>query len=181
MRPTPGGIASCCILLPALAFAQAGRATCEHGFETGFRPGGAVEIHVRSGEIDIAGSDQAKVSVSCDLKYANEAKDVKIQFKTEGSVANLRISGGPSSHVRLRIRVPRHSHLLVRSPFGELTVSDVIGDKDVEMHAGDLTIAVGQPGDYLHADASVLSGDLTASAFGVNKGNNIFDIPRDLG
>jgi len=57
----------------------------------------------------------------------------------------------------------------VRSPAGYLTVSDVIGNKDVELHAGDLTIAVGQPGDSAHADASVLAGDLTASAFGVNK------------
>ena len=58
----------------------------------------------------------------------------------------------------------------MRLPAGDLTVSDVIGNKDVELHAGDLTIAVGQAGDYSHADASVLAGDLTASAFGVSNG-----------
>jgi hypothetical protein len=119
-----------------LAFAQAGHVTCEHGFETAFQPGGAVDIHVRSGEIDIAGSHRPKVSVSCNLKYADEAKDVKIRFKTAGTVADLRISGGPSNNVRLRIRIPRNSRPLVRSPAGDLTVSDVIGDKDVELHAG---------------------------------------------
>jgi hypothetical protein len=50
-----------------------------------------------------------------------------------------------------------------------VTVEEVIGNKDVELHAGDLTIGVGRLGDYAHADASVLAGELTASAFGINK------------
>ncbi|HXM40499.1 MAG TPA: hypothetical protein VN924_04560 [Bryobacteraceae bacterium] len=84
-------------------------------------------------------------------------------------MGDLRISGGPNNNVTVRIRIPRNSNLFVRSPAGDLTVSDVVGNKDVELHAGDLRINVGQPGDYAHADASVLAGDLTASAFGVNK------------
>jgi hypothetical protein len=43
------------MLLPLLAFAQAERATCER--------------------------DQAKVSVACELKYADRAQEVKIRFK----------------------------------------------------------------------------------------------------
>jgi hypothetical protein len=142
MRTTISGIVSCCTLLPLLAFAQTNEATCARSFEAAFQPGGTLDIRVRPGDIDIAGSDQAKVSVSC---------------------------GGPRNDVRIRIQVPRNSHLFVRSPAGDLTVSDVIGNKDMELHAGDLTIAVGQAGDYAHADASVMAGDLTASAFGVNK------------
>jgi len=56
MRTAIAGIASCSILLPLLAFAQADRGTCERGFEAAFQSGGAVDIHVRSGEIDIAGA-----------------------------------------------------------------------------------------------------------------------------
>jgi hypothetical protein len=163
------GALACAILLPMLAFAQTDHATCERGFEAAFQPRGQLRIHVRSGEIDIAGSDQAKVSVSCELKYADRAKEVKIRFRNAGTSGDLRISGGPNNGVRLRIRIPRNSHLFVRSPADDLTVSDVIGNKDVELHAGDLTIAVGQAGDYAHVDASVLAGDLTASAFGVSK------------
>jgi len=62
------------MLLPFLAFADADRATCERGFEAAFRSGGELAIHVRPGDIDIAGSDQAKVSVSCELKYPDRAK-----------------------------------------------------------------------------------------------------------
>ena len=169
MRTTIGGIAACSVLLPLLAFAQPDRSTCERGFEAAFQPGGQLRIHVRSGDIEITGHDSAKISVSCELKYKDRSRDVKIAFRNAGKSGDLRITGGPNNDVRVRIRIPRNSHLFVRSPAGDLTVEGVIGNKDVELHAGDLTIAVGQPGDYAHADASVLAGDLTASAFGVEK------------
>jgi hypothetical protein len=166
---TIGRIASCGILLPLLAFAQTNRADCERGFETAFQPGGELRIHVRSGDIDIDGSGEAKVSVSCELKYEDRARDVKIAFRNTGKSGDLRITGGPTNNFRVRIRIPRNSHLFVRSPAGDVTVEEVIGNKDVELHAGDLTIGVGRLGDYAHADASVLAGELTASAFGINK------------
>jgi hypothetical protein len=166
---TTAGIMSCAALLPVLAFAQADRSTCERGFERAFRAGGELQIHVRSGDIDITGSDEAKISVSCELKDEDLARDVKIVFSGTGVAGHLRISGGPNNDFHVRISVPRHSHLFVRSPAGDLRLKDVVGNKDVEMHAGDLTISVGRADDYAHADASVLAGDLTASAFGVSK------------
>ena len=50
-----------------------------------------------------------------------------------------------------------------------MRVRGVTGDKDVELYAGDLTIEAGSASDYRHADASVTSGDLDASAFSVTK------------
>lgn len=155
-------------MLPLLAGAN--HATCERAFEAAFQSGGQLRIHVRSGDIEIAGHDSAKISVSCELKHEERARDVKIAFENSGKSGVLRITGGPDDNFRVRIGVPRSSHLFVRSPAGDLSVSDVTGDKDVELHAGDLTIEVGRPGDYSHADASVLAGDLAASAFGVDKG-----------
>jgi hypothetical protein len=81
----------------------------------------------------------------------------------------LRIHGGPNNGVRLRIEVPKHSNLTVRCTAGDLNVSGVVGDKDVEINAGNLTISVGDPADYRHADASIWAGDLRASVFGVSK------------
>jgi hypothetical protein len=60
--------------------------------------------------------------------------------------------------------------LYVRMPAGDLTVEGVSGDKDVELHFGDLTIAVGNAADYSHVDASVMSGDLEAAPFGESHG-----------
>ena len=55
-------------------------------------------------------------------------------------------------------------------PAGDLTLEGVTGDKDVELHAGNLVIAVGNAADYRRADASLMAGDLTAPAFDVEKG-----------
>jgi hypothetical protein len=51
-------------------------------------------------------------------------------------------------------------------PFGDLTVEGVSGDKDVELHAGDLNIEVGDANDYRRVDASVNAGDISAGPFG---------------
>lgn len=128
-----------------------------------------MRIHVRSGDIDIIGQDSPKINVSCEVRDDERARDIHISFHNEGKAGDLRISGGPNNNVHVRILVPRASHLFVRSPAGDLTVRDVIGDKDAELHAGDLTISVGRASDYAHADGSVLAGDLNASAFDVTK------------
>ena len=169
MRNTVTGLAICAALLPLLASAQPRTANCEEPFVAAFQAGGQLRIHVRPGDIEIAGSDRRDIRVTCTLRDEDTARDVRIAFKPAGSTADLRISGGPHNNFGVRIEVPRNSHLFVRSPAGDLSVKGVVGDKDIEMHAGDLNIAVGQAADYAHADASVLAGDLTALAFGVEK------------
>lgn len=126
-------------------------------------------MRLRSGDIEVKGVDAPVVRVSCELKHNEDARDVTITFKASGRTGDLDIHGGPHNDIRFRIEVPRHSHLFVRSPAGDLRVTGVTGDKDVEIHAGDLIIEVGNPADYRHADASIYAGDLTASAFGVTK------------
>jgi hypothetical protein len=54
-------------------------------------------------------------------------------------------------------------------PAGDAEVENLVGDKDVELHAGDLTMAAGAPEEYALADASVLAGDLDTGPFGVSK------------
>jgi len=55
-------------------------------------------------------------------------------------------------------------------PAGDLEVDGLTGDKDVEIHAGDMILGVGKADDYGHVDASVNAGDLDAQPFGVSKG-----------
>ncbi|HLY15814.1 MAG TPA: hypothetical protein VKR61_01260 [Bryobacteraceae bacterium] len=169
MRSATALTAACILLLPAaLAFGD-DRTNCGRDFETAFQSGNELRIHARSGDIEINGSDAAKIRVSCELRDQDRAREVRIAFRTEGNSGDLRITGGPTNNFRIRIDVPRKLRLFVRSPAGDLTINGVTGDKDVELHAGDLTIAVGAAADYAHADGSVLAGDLSASAFGVTK------------
>ena len=53
---------------------------------------------------------------------------------------------------------------------GDLTVDGIEGNKDIESHAGDLTIDVGRAEDYSHVDAALWAGDLEAPPFNVSKG-----------
>jgi Putative adhesin len=93
-----------------------------------------------------------------------------VDFKKSGQNGDLTIRGGPRNDFEIRIQVPRQTHLEVRMPFGDLEVARVIGNKDVEVHAGDVTLELGDAKQYSHVDASVTSGDLSAKPFNVEKG-----------
>jgi hypothetical protein len=66
--------------------------------------------------------------------------------------------------------LPTRSGLRVRLTAGDLTVEGIEGNKDIESHAGDLTIDVGRAEDYHRVDASLWAGDLQAPPFNVSKG-----------
>jgi hypothetical protein len=157
-------------LVSPLLIAADTRATCEQTFETKLKPGSDLRVLLRPGDIQITGSNTDMLKVSCELEDAGRARDVLISFRPEGHSAELRLSGGPKNQTRFHIEVPRRTNLFVRLPAGDLKLSGVDGDKDVELHAGDLTISVGDAGDYAEADGSVRAGDINAPAFGVNKG-----------
>ena len=146
------------------------QASCDHPFQTSFRNGSELQLDIRAGDIEIAGSDESMIRVSCEVRAEDEAADISIRFEDSGKTGRLEISGGPDRDVRLRIRVPRQSNLVVRCTAGDLDLIGVRGHKDVSLRAGDLTIDVGDPTDYVSAEASVKAGDLHASAFGVHKG-----------
>ncbi len=93
-------------------------------------------------------------------KIADDLKDVKVSFKAAGNNGTLKVSGGPRNDFSIRIEIPKNSDLRLRVAAGDVNVEDLIGDKDVEMWAGDLTLRVGNAADYGKVDASVRAGDL---------------------
>jgi hypothetical protein len=66
--------------------------------------------------------------------------------------------------------MPRITDLYARIPYGEVHVEGVEGNKDISIHAGDLTVSVGKSSDYGHVDASVMSGELDGEPFGESHG-----------
>jgi len=166
---TLSAVASLYFLVQSFALGGQVKGTCEHAFEANFESGGKLRMDIRSGDIEVTGKDTQVVRVWCELKRPEREKDIAIRFDSAAGFGDLKISGGPNNDVKFRIEVPKNSNLVVRSPAGDLSVSGVVGDKDIEIHAGDLTISVGDPASYKHADASVYAGDLNASAFGIVK------------
>ena len=135
-------------------------------FEGPVPSGAKIELHIRSGEIRIVGSDSEKLTVDISGKNSDNISDLRCVLTSESRRTKLRISGGPHNDLTIEVHIPRNSDLYARIPAGDVTVEKVVGSKDVELYAGDLTIEVGNPADYARADASVLSGDLSASPFG---------------
>jgi len=140
---------------------------------------GQLRLHVRSGEIRIVGSDDGKIAVDLTGKNVDKIQNVTARLTCTQAVADLHISGGPKNELLITIHVPKSVDLYARIPAGEVTVEEIAGNKDVEMHAGELTIYVGKVGDYGHVDASVHAGEVDAKIFGDNKGGLFRTVSKD--
>lgn len=142
--------------------------------EANFASGGHIRIEPCSSTVKVIGSDDGKLRVT----YAPDvvkngktvnAENVKVRIDVVSDHGDVRVSGCPHNNFQMTVEVPKSSDLRVRMFAGELTISGIAGDKDVELHAGELTMDVGDPADYGRVHASVNSGDLEASAFNVSK------------
>jgi hypothetical protein len=161
------------LLLSIPGFAQSNISVddlAHHPIALNFPAGGQLEMHIRSGEIRIEGSDDGKISVRASGKRGSDSTDINARFERSGSFGKLRIQGGPSNEVTITVQVPRNSDLSVRVAAGDVEVKDITGNKNVELTAGNLIVGVGNPADYAHVDASVTTGSILANPFGESRG-----------
>jgi hypothetical protein len=148
-------------------------------FETEFAPGGRLQLEVQSGDVRISGSGSNKISIHYEGKNGNDIGNVEVHCKKLGSNAVLEISGGPRHEFQIWIEVPRETELHVRMPFGALEIAKVRGSKDVEIHAGQLTMEIGDPKDYAQIEASVTTGALNSDVLGISKGGLFRSYKKD--
>jgi hypothetical protein len=138
---------------------------CAHPFETAARPGHEIAMNLRSGDITISGGSAEMLRVSCTTSRDDSARYLRISFAAD----HLTVRGGSNDDLHLRIEVPQSINLIVRVSAGNVTLSGVSGDKDLELNAGNLIVYVGNPAEYRRTEGSVLAGNLTAGVFGVTK------------
>jgi hypothetical protein len=141
-----------------------------HPFTADFSSGGKLRLNLRSGGFHIVGTQDNKITVRVSGRNAYRASDMRVQLEGSANSADLTVSGGPKDELEVTIEIPKKTALFIRMPAGSLEVRHVIGDKDAEMHAGEMNIDVGDPNDYSRVDASVYSGDLEAAPFGESHG-----------
>jgi hypothetical protein len=141
-----------------------------HPFTADFNSGGKLKLYLRSGSFHIVGSTENKITVRVSGRNAYNAGEMRIQMEGSKDYASLTVSDGPKNDLEVTIEVPKKTGLFVRMPAGNLELHHVTGDKDAELHAGELLIDVGDAGDYSRVDASVYSGGLEASPFGESHG-----------
>lgn len=160
-------------LFPAVSVAQSRIEVSDlqrHPFVADFASGSQLHVRLRSGDFRIVGSADNKITVQLSGRRADDARDLTVRFKPSSTGAELRISGGPKNELQVTINVPKNTGLFVRMPAGDLSLEGISGDKDVELHAGDLTISGNDAKDYSRVDASVTAGDLEAPSFGESHG-----------
>jgi hypothetical protein len=141
-----------------------------HPFTADFHSGGKLRMYLRSGDFKVVGGLDNKITVRITGRNADRASDVRVQLDGSNDSADLTVSGGPKNDLEVIIEVPKKTGLFVRMTAGNLELQHVVGDKDAELHAGELIIDVGEASDYSRVDASVYSGGLEASPFGESHG-----------
>jgi hypothetical protein len=137
-------------------FAQSSASPAEKDFIFG----GKVEMTLESGDYEIRASSDNRIHVRW-----NEASGARVKLTTNGKSADLRVENTPHNDFHATIEVPATADLRIRLTAGDLRVSGIKGDKDIEANAGDLNIYVGSSSDWGDVDASVTAGDLHAPAF----------------
>ena len=141
-----------------------------HPFTADFNSGGKLRMYLRSGSFHIIGGADNKITVRVTGRNADNASDMRVQLEGSNYSADLTVSGGPKNDLEVTIEIPKKTGLFVRMPAGNLELHHITGDKDAELHAGELIIDVGDASDYSRVDASVYSGGLEASPFGESHG-----------
>jgi hypothetical protein len=141
-----------------------------HPFTVDFNSGGKLKMYLQSGSFHIVGGSENKITVRVSGRNAYNAGDMRVQLDGSKDYASLTVSDGPKNDLEVTIEVPRKTGLFVRMPAGNLELHHVTGDKDAELHAGELIIDVGEASDYSRVDASVYSGGLEANPFGESHG-----------
>jgi hypothetical protein len=133
-----------------------------------FAAAGKIRMDICPGGVNIVGVGDDQIRVAYDSnRYGT---NVKVRIHVSGDHADLIVSRCPHHNFEFSVEVPRSSDLYVRMLAGDLNVKGITGNKDVELHFGQLTIDAGEPNQYSHVDGSVMSGDLEAPPFDVSKG-----------
>jgi hypothetical protein len=142
----------------------------DHAFQVECPSGSKINLYLRSGDVRVIGKDEGKITVRVDAEDLDKAREVRVRFERLDGEADLSISGGPRNNLRITVEVPKATELFVRMPAGQLEISDVTGDKDAQLHFGEMIVHVGNPADYFFVEASVTSGGLEAPPFGEDHG-----------
>jgi hypothetical protein len=156
------------LLGAALAATPASQAQNATSLDRAFAAGGRISMDLSAGEYEIAGSSDGRIRLDWSLEDRSRLDEVHNRIDVRGSEATVS-TDGPGNNFEVRIQVPARSNLNVRLTAGKLTIKGIEGDKDVELHAGQLDIDVTRPEDYRHVDAGIWAGQLHASPFRVMK------------
>lgn len=136
--------------------------------ERGFVANGRITMDLSAGEYRITGTPDNRIRLTWSARDSEQLSKVRAHIDVRGSKAAIDTSG-PTDQFKVKIEVPNKADLYVRLTAGELRLERVEGNKDVELHAGELHIDVDRADAYHSVDASVWAGEIHAAPFHVAK------------
>jgi hypothetical protein len=154
------------IARPALDAQQSSRPSSS--LERDFASNGKISMDLSAGEYRIAGTPNNKIRMVWSVRDQDRLRDVEARADIRGTEARI-VTDGPSNNFKVTIEVPQRADLYIRLTAGELRLDRVEGNKDVELHAGEMRIDVNRADDYHSVDASIWAGEIHADPFNVRK------------
>jgi hypothetical protein len=144
---------------------------CSQPLDAALRSRGALTIDSRSAGLEIVGTDQTVMHVTCSVNNVEQADDIRLKISGNDDNRTLAITGGSTNgNFQVRVEVPRKTSLKVKMPAGQVKVEEVVGDKDIDLYAGQISISSARLWDYRNVHASVDIGQVDAQAYGTEKG-----------
>lgn len=165
------------VFLGGMSWAQKAN---EARYEQQITAGKLFRIQLHAGDYEIVPGKDDLLVVTYGARSSGDLKRTRLEFDDKSNWNTLKITDPENSDFHARIEVPRHSDLQVRMGAGDLRVGEVEGSKDIELHVGDLNIAVPRPQDYSKVDVSVHIGDVSGSPFNIAK-SGFFRHAKKLG
>jgi hypothetical protein len=133
-----------------------------------------LSIQSRPAGLEIVGTDNNKLHVSCTAGNLDDADSVQLRFTPSSDGGRLAIEGTHLHHgnnnLEVKIEVPRRTNLRIRMGAGQVKVEEIKGDKDIDLYAGQITISSSHGWDYRSVNASVAVGEVRAPVFDADKG-----------
>lgn len=138
-----------------------------------FASGGRIELHLKGGDVrvvPIADADHLAVRYTMESNREDFANKVKAEFSVTGSSAQLRFRSPNNGSVDVELEVPKQTSIYIRTVAGDVTVSGIEGDEDLQTFAGDIRFDLPATETFYRVDASTRVGDIDNSPFGKPKG-----------
>jgi hypothetical protein len=156
------------VAAPLSQTSQDGRA--KDSLERTFSQNGRIRMDLSAGDYSISGSPDNRIRLEWSVRDSDQLANVHARADVRDRDARITTDGPSNKGFRVAIQVPRQADLYVRLTAGDLRIEDIQGNKDIELHAGDVRIDVGRAEDYHNVDASVWAGEIQAAPFQVFKG-----------
>jgi hypothetical protein len=145
---------------------------CGQILDAPLRSRAVLTIDSRPAGLEIVGTDQEAIHLSCTARDVGTARDIRIRLSGNQDEGKLTITGDAlkNGNLQIRIEVPRKTSLKVKMAAGEVKIEEIAGDKDIDLYAGQISISSTRPWDYRTVDLSVDIGAVKAPAYSADKG-----------